>query len=71
MSNKVAAFVDAWIAENVQCEDEDDAVKFRELTAACLAAAKAAGISKADIEEVYGDLFAHIAACRERIIDQR
>lgn len=72
MSERAKAFVEAWIEENVHpaaYEPEDDNTQSEANAAACIEAATAQGISKAEIDEEFEDLVAHMAENHESVID--
>ncbi len=72
MSKRAKAFVEYWTSEFLQpdsYEDEETLPESRLNAAACISAAAARGIAKAEIEEEFTDLVAHIAALHERLVD--
>ena len=74
MSSRVTDFVGGWIAQNVRpvkYEAEDDDSESEAYAKACVAAAGAAGISKAEIDAVYRDLGPHISGVIDTIIEAR
>jgi hypothetical protein len=74
MSSRVTDFVSAWIAQNVRpikYEAEDDDSESEAYARACIAAAGAEGISKAEIHAVYRDLGPHISGVIDTIIEAR
>jgi len=72
MGTSARVFVDYWIEQNVEAEIYSDTRhRSREYAAQCLQAAKARGISAADIWDECGDLVTYIAGTSDRAIDQR
>ncbi len=72
MSKRARTFVEYWTSEFLQpdsYEDEETLPESRLNAAACISAAAARGIPKAEIEEEFPDLVAHIAALHERLLD--
>jgi len=73
MSKRALEFVEAWVSEHIYPEDSPhqvDVSQAKGLAASCRAAATAAGISDAEIEEQFDDLAAFIAGQIEEAADK-
>ena len=75
MSKRALEFVETWVSERIYPEDSPpqvDVSAAKALAASCRAAANAAGISDAEIEEQFDNLTAFIAGqIEERLINYR
>ena len=75
MSKRALEFVETWVSEHIYPEDSPPQVDVsvaKALAASCRAAANAAGISDAEIEEQFDNLTAFIAGqIEERLINYR
>ena len=70
MGENANRFVEDWVSEHVQptgYEPEGDNAEARRLAKACWAAADQAGVSRASIQESYGDLVSYMAEQIERV----
>jgi 5-enolpyruvylshikimate-3-phosphate synthase len=64
VSERAIEFVEEWVSERINAQDyqpEGDNSRAEAFAAACLAAAKAEGISKLEIDDAFEDLTAFIA----------
>ena len=64
MSEPAIEFVEEWVSERINAQDYPpggDNSRAEALASACLAAAKAEGISQADMDDAFEDLTAFIA----------
>lgn len=69
MAENAREFVDSWIEENIQptgYQPEGDRTEAERLAAACLIAAKSAGVSEEAIQNEIGDLVAYMDDAIER-----
>ncbi len=65
MSERIVAFVEEWVSENIQAEGyppEGDDTQARKFAAGCRAAALAAGIPDAEIDAEFDDMAAFMSA---------
>lgn len=72
MSVRAREFVDFYIEEFLHpdaYEDEETHDKSAENAEECLHLAMMNGIARSEIDEEFGDLFAHMARVHERIVD--
>lgn len=73
MGNKVSDFMAEWISENIQpvaYQPEGDNSEALELAQSCMVAANAKGISKAELENEFGDIVEYISSELKRAVDQ-
>lgn len=59
MSERAIAFVEGWVSDNIHAtgyEPEGDSSQAAELAAECLTAAKAEGITDAEMKDAFDDL---------------
>ena len=73
MSKRALEFVETWVSEHIYPEDSPpqvDVSAAKALAASCRAAANAAGISDAEIEEQFDDLATFIAGQIEEAADK-
>ena len=73
MSKRALEFVETWVSERIYPEDSPpqvDVSAAKALAASCRAAANAAGISDAEIEEQFDNLTAFIAGQIEEAADK-
>jgi hypothetical protein len=61
MSERAIAFVETWATENIDHQAEGGNLSAEILAAQCLAAAKAQGIPKTEIDDAFEDLTAFMA----------